>query len=448
MRDEPTPARWPSAATRASRACLWLRVAGSSPLGAQVEATAPRDAAHILAELREPGFAVRRDAVRACHGRHEPELLDALRHLVRHDPHPTIRAFAVNALSANRVPDLFAVASEALAREPDTYPGEAAIRALGACGDRRAFDLLVAQLEGRHAGRAALSLGAVGDARAFDPVATLLERDLERDGRARHDAEQAARALTMLDTDRGVDALLARFRDGARWAAVVAPALAEQPLPRVRKAMLAALDTTDPWTRRAAARVLEGVVDATCMGKLLDVFEHDPDMIVAIAPVLGRSGFAPAAGPLCARLLVEENTERRLAVAAALRGLSDPAIGLDLLRALARELDDRVRVQIVAALGKQGNVRVVAALMKLVDDPTFTDQPLELSTILGFPHNVRLGDVAVWAVAMLVEGKVDFGVEELSSFRQRISHAECAATRLRLQAWWKTVADRERYGGR
>lgn len=395
---------------------------------------------------------MRRDAVRACHGRQDQDLLDALRDLVRRDAHPTVRAFALDALSANRVADLFAVASEALAREPGTYPGEAAVRALGVCGDRRAFGLLVAQLEGPHAGRAALSLGAIGDARAFDPVATLLERalarDLERDWRARDDAEQAARSLVMLDPDRGVDALLARFGDDAAWAAVAAPALAGQPLPRVRKAMLAALDATDAGIRRAAARVLAGVVDSTCIGKLLDILEHDADMTLAIAPVLGRSGFAPAAGPLCARLLVEENAEHRLALAEALRGLVDPAIGPDLLRALARELDDRVRVQIVAALGRQGNVRVVAALMQLVDDATFTAQPQELSTILAFPHNVRLGDVAVWAAALLVEGKVEFGVEELSSFRQRTSNAQCATTRVRLQAWWKTVADKSRYGGR
>ena len=40
-----------------------------------------------------------------------------------------------------------------------------------------------------------------------------------------------------------------------------------------------------------------------------------------------------------------------------------------------------VRVHIVAALGMQGNVRVVAALMDLVDDATLTSQPQELSTI-------------------------------------------------------------------
>jgi len=408
----------------------------------------PRDVADILAGLRAAAFPARRNAVRACRGRNEPELLDALRESAASDPHPTIRAFALDELAAARVPDLFEVARDALGRETVPFSTEAALRALGASGDPRAFALLVPHLDGPHAGPAALGLGALGDVRAFDLVARLLDRDPEGDWRKQDALAAAARALVQLDRDAGVDLLLARFASGPELAGAAVGALADQPLPRVRQAMLAALEADDPAVRRAAARVLAAVVDATCMGKLFDLLDSEPDMAIELAPVLGRSGFTPAAQPLCARLLHEEDGACRLALATALRSLRDPAIAPDLLRALARESDALVRVELVAALGAQGNALAVARLLELVDDDTVTRQRPELSRILAYPYNVRLGDVATWAAATLVDGREPFPVETLSAFPRPAPRQACAEVHARLLAWWKSLDDRDRYGDR
>src|SRR5690606_31494314 len=121
------------------------------------------------------------------------------------------------------------------------FPTEAALRALGASGDPRAFAFLVPHLDGPHAGPAALGLGALGDVRAFDLVARLLDRDPDGDWRKQDALAAAARALVQLDRDAGVDLLLARFASGPELAGAAVGALADQPLPRVRQAMLAAL---------------------------------------------------------------------------------------------------------------------------------------------------------------------------------------------------------------
>src|SRR5690606_7457883 len=74
----------------------------------------PRGVADILAGRHAAAFPARRSGVRACRGRSEPELLDALGEASASDPHPTVRAFALDELAAARVPDLFEVARDAL----------------------------------------------------------------------------------------------------------------------------------------------------------------------------------------------------------------------------------------------------------------------------------------------------------------------------------------------
>jgi HEAT repeat protein len=209
--------------------------------------------------------------------------------------------------------------------------------------------------------------------------------------------------------------------------------------------MTALLATRDVDLRAVALDVLSAVGNGDTVPHLVRLFVREPGDRARVAFVL-EALLARGTAPLLAETL--ESTaepEVRRALAKALGTLRDPASLEALVRALQKETDDLARVRLLEALGRLGEKRALASVMRLVDDGAVTRQPMQVSSIWVFPWNARVGDVAVWAAASLVEGTPPFALEGLSAFPEPPPSAQVEAVRARVKAFWAEHAGEARY---
>ncbi len=389
---------------------LVVLAVGVSVAGEEAPAT---DA--VLRGLGSADFASRRDAVWSARDHPDPVYLAPLLRMARQDPHANVRAFAIEALARYEDERIVPTVLDALAKDASPGPQRAALTTLGRTGDPRAYAPLIDHLEaGRIGGAALRGLAVLGDARAF--AAALALWDAHPDDPWIADAAPAA--LVSLSPDRGREALLDRFSRVPPWArrAVVA-VLSSMDDAAVRAAMARALTAEDPGLRDGAIRVLGAIGDGPTDARLLDRFRKAPADRPALADALGRRDVHEAVPDLAEALAAKDTTkEGRRAIAAALGALGDPRAVPALATVFPTEDDPVAAVEEAVALGRLGDERALGPLRTAMDDPRVSTQSPHVSAVWPYPHNVRVGDAAVWAVATIREGRPPFPVDALSAF--------------------------------
>ena len=403
----------------------------------------PQDAAALLARLEAPDFATRRDALLDCRGRREPEIRAAVLRHAQTDPHPNIRGFAWAALGELRDPNLVPKLMTAIGNDTNIFPRESACEALGKTKDPRAFDALATALAGDAAVGAVRGLAELGDARAFPLLAAVFEREIAKPSRfIPRVTEVVPGALVRLDRDAATAVLLRVFPRAESGALMlIMQTLRELRTQQVRSAMVEQLGSPDSLHRRAAVNVLGSVGDASCVRPLLDLFANDAALRADCAEALGSQGDRRAAAPLIAALGARPDAKERRSLYGALGALHAPEAFAPLVKALGREDDAVAAVVLARALGTLGDRRAVAALLAKLDDVRTSRQPREISSIWGFPWNVRVSDAATWAAAKLAFGAEPCKVEQLSKFPSPVGPESIAAARRRLTEWWEKLSD-------
>jgi HEAT repeat protein len=393
------------------------------------EGDPPASADALLRQLSSPDYGTRREAVLAVEGRTEETLLARVLELAGHDPHPNIRAAAVLARLAGT----------------DEWPGprQSAYVSLGRLRDARAYDLLLAGLSDDNvAAYAARGLGLLGDARALPGIQELIETKPS----APCVAQMGPEAVLLLSPTDGETWLLAHLdsapgvlRQGIAWA------LEAHPSEDARRAMIALLARPDADLRAVCLQVLAKVGKADCIPALLDLFAREPGDRARVVPVLESVRAVDSTPLLVKTLALAEDPQLRRAIAHALGAFRRPETLRPLVQALAAEKDGLTQVQLLVALGDLGDAHALSVVMEHADDPLITSQPPEISSIRPFPWNARVGDVAVWAAATLVDGRAPFDVQALSAFPAPRPTQQMQAQRERLGRFWATHAADPRY---
>ncbi len=362
-----------------------------------------RSLADVLASLESSNYQVRRKAVLAVEGRSESVLLDRVLAMAKNDPHPNIRGYCAQVLGTFDDPRVFDVLA-AMAAEATPGPREHALVALGRLGDVRAYPILLKALDaGRGVrGYAARGLGLLGDRRAFEPVASMYAAHLDDP----YLNDMAPEALVLLDEQRGLALLRKSFTTVvpvARWG--IARVLARHPAEATRELMLNQLHKGgDEALRNVAIYVLAELADPKSLEGVLQAFRDHPASWGALAGALGRIG-----------------DKRAVSV---------------LLPALRASKIGSVKNQLIAALGRIGDRRAVATLMPFLDDPMFVAQDRRRSSISGFPLNMHVRGVALWAVRKILDGKEPFALETLVRFPERPAGKDVANGIAKLKTWW------------
>jgi len=361
----------------------------------------PRPAGDLLRDFKSANYQVRRRAVLAVEGRAEPELFEAVLRMAKEDDHPNIRSYCADVLGTYADERIFPLLVTMTA---ERWPGprSSAFVAMGRLRDPRAYPILVRGLSDKSCrGYAAKGLGLLGDERAFEPILEVW-RENPRDGFL---VDLGPEALARLDEQRAIGIFLGLFSEEGKRRWHLVRVLREHPRPGVREAMTGHLGAEDADLRRSALQVLAATGDGSTVDPLLEVLRKHPADAALAALALAAIGDRSAARP----------------IAVALRSAKEPTVKVDLIGALA----------------DLGGKRAVADLVAFVGDETYTAQPREISSIWGFPHNLRVGDTAVWAVLTLIDGKEPFPRNHLCSHPRPIPATRLAPERKRIETWWK-----------
>lgn len=405
----------------------------------------PAPVPDLLARLASPRFATRRDAVRACARRQEPRLLAALVRVARADRHPNIRAWAVEALGEHRDRSYLEFFRQRFALEDNPFPKGRSLVALAKLRrpeHRSLFEQVLAQ-QYALAVAAAQALAELGDPRSFDVVRDVCEKHPHRD---RSTLQQVlAGTLLRLDPKRATDYLLAVWRDPTRASrrSSIAGAFRQAPSPRIRDAMLGELEHEDEQRRRWALFVLGKAGDAKAAKRIMVFFEIEdalrPECVVALREIA-----APGSAAYLASFLAgEKQVHVRRAIARALRELGDPRAAERVHAALLEEEDTLAKVEMLATLGELGDQRAAAGIIRFVDDGEIQAQNPRLSRIRGFPWNVRVGDVALWALLCLRDGEEPVPLARLGRFPVRRGvDAWARREASRIKTWWSELERR------
>jgi HEAT repeat protein len=265
-----------------------------------------------------------------------------------------------------------------------------AAKALMRFQDRRAVEPLVKMLrdtEPLARAAAAEALGHLGDPvavnslvgflRDADPVVrTIAARSLSRLGwRPGTDSQRVLQILAMGNLPQlaalgseGVVPLLELLRNGPpnkQFSAV--KALGEINDPRVRPAMVEALQKPSPAVRIAALGILERLADATAYPEIEKLLtDANTSVRGAAVEAALRCGGARAV-PALINCLKDDSWEVRQATARALGDIGE-ALAVDSLCKLVSDQDRDVRESAIAALGQIGDRRAVVPLVPALMD--------------------------------------------------------------------------------
>lgn len=394
---------------------LLIALLGLAPCLAARAGDAPPTSEEVVRGLASRSFGTRRDAVWAARDHPDASYLERLLVLARHDAHPNIRAWSLEALARYEDERILPTLHAAIGEEESPFPKDKALEMLGRLRAPGAYEVLVAHLAPRSRGSAVMrGLAALGDPRAFDVVLDFWDR--HRDDP--YVAPAAPEVLVALDANRGRDACLARFADAPDgFRRTLETTLAAAGGASVREAMATHLGSSHAAVRHSAARVLGEAGDGGTDSLLLERFRAVPEDRAVLARAIGQRGYGKAV-PTLADALGSKNmsSDVRGAIAAALGVLADARGAEALMHALPREPDARATVQIAVALGRIGDARAARGLRTFVDDDRISRQPRTISSIWVFPWNCRVGDAALWAWATITDGRPPFDPESLSGF--------------------------------
>jgi cyclophilin family peptidyl-prolyl cis-trans isomerase/HEAT repeat protein len=301
------------------------------------------------------------------------------------DPDRGVRRRA--ALAAGRVGDPSLVpALVDLMNDGEVEIRRVAAFALGLAGDRRAVERLLAALGDSDTvvrGRAAEALGRIGDARAATAIAALvveaLPKTIDRMSVRGDDpgnpadtwAEQrlALFALARLrDSAAAAHALLAGDRPRFDWWAATWVAMRLES-PALRPVLLAACESTDPFSRALAARGLGATKDASAADALLRL-ARDPEETVAVHAIRALAAIGEPRGTAAAASLLASPSDvlRREALRALAALPPDPALRPRIVGFVA-ERDPFVRAAAFGALARTSPEDFALVLSGLDADP-------------------------------------------------------------------------------
>jgi len=327
-------------------------------------------ARYVIDELLEPawkpgvGDAIRGILCTIHETAYSQSVLDTLLQSLAHE-YWSVRVGAARGLGA--LGDVRAV-EPLLARLEDKQGMVRAVaaEALGELGSERAVEPLLARLEDedrRVRASAVDALGRIGDRRAVEPLLARLE-DTENKVR-----ECAARALGELGNARLLETLLARLEDRngeaqRRRAVWMLGYIGNE---RAVEPLLGRLEDEDRRVRMNAANALGLLSDRRAVEPLLECLEdEDGRMRATAASALGLLSDRRAVEPLLERL-EDEDGRVRMSAAWALGHLGDVRAVEPLLTQL-EDCEGRVRANTAYALGRIGDVRAVEALLARLED--------------------------------------------------------------------------------
>ena len=401
---------------------------------------AERTVEDLLKSMRASDYQTRRRAVLAVKGRSESPLLERVLELAEKDPHQNIRAYAAEVLADSQDERVFHLLARMVAKD-DYGPRTKALIALGQQGDPRAYGILLDHLKTRNAAYAVKGLGLLGDTRAFEPVRKAYLAGLKD----AYMSEFGPTALLALDAQAAETLLLDVLNEGeghSRWS--IARALQGRPTKRVRDAMLSHLASEDEKLRHLAIGVLGHVGGDRETDALLQHFETKEKDRAWVAAALGEMK-AKDATPTLITLLESESVEERASAAKALARIRDARSLRPLLKALGKEPEARIRVRMLEALGRLGDERAVSSLVPLLDDDSYSKQPMRFSRILPWPWNTQVSTAALWALRTILDGKVPVGPEALTSFPDPRAPAWVKETLPAFRRWWEAHKGEARY---
>jgi HEAT repeat protein len=303
-----------------------------------------------------------RAAAKLAFGLETPEIVSALIAALL-DKSIEVRAAACESLRIRKlaaaVPALIGALDNANAKN-EMRVASAAAEALGAIGDPRAVDALVAALQGQAPDAAVKALGALKDPRA---VAGLIELTARADS-YRYPVAQALKAIG----PNGLDALIAALDERPPRAAdrryAIAMTIRYTEDPRLEDGALRLLSDADPAVRRELAMALGRMKSrraVTALTRLID----DPDQRL-VAPVavgaLGEIGDRSSTATLLRLLADPARAGLHDNAIGALTQLRDPAAA-DALAARLKTTSGYDRLRTAQALCAIGGARAKTALL-------------------------------------------------------------------------------------
>jgi HEAT repeat protein len=270
-------------------------------------------------------------------------------------------------------------------------------------------------------------------------------------------SDLAPPALLRLDRERAVELFL-ELLPKVRSRHFLEQALGQVADPPVRDAMERWLGADAPGLRQTAARVLGKVGDQRSVDLLHRSYRtEEPTSAtrVVIVDALRELGNRQS-GPFLAEQLDlaepaqdPEQQPLRAALAQALGQLGGKPALAALRGALPVEQDGLVKVRLLEALGRSGDLSVVAEMMRFLDDQGVSDQPLGISSMWSFPWNTRVRAAAYWSIQQLLGVDGAAAAREASAqMFQKQSPPDEAARIAELQTWWQEHHADPRFGGK
>jgi HEAT repeat protein len=344
-----------------------VRCASAEALG---EIGDPQAVQPLVTALRDKTPEVRAAAAKALGQIGDPQAVNPLVAILDEDGDELARQAVAGALLKIGEPAVIPLIA-ALKKKPAR--GIAA-RVLGAIGDPRAVDPLIAVLRDNVFWQrqvTAEALGEIGDPRAVDPLIALLKDEHQQVRQAAADAlvkvgESGVDRLIaeLQDQDKNVNSAAIRALDRIGWkpdrgesgawywvvkrdwakvsqlgSAAVAP-------------LLFALHDEEQNVRCAAAKALGEIGDLKAVKPLMAALEDNfNDVRVAAAEALGKIGDLQAVQPLIAALK-DKHKQARMAATGALIKIGEPAV--DSLIAALRDQDQNIRSAAAGVLDQMG----------------------------------------------------------------------------------------------
>jgi HEAT repeat protein len=414
----------------------WVLLA---PLWAQDSPTKDR----VLRDLDSRNYQTQRRAVLAARKVRDPKILEKLLQLAVAARHPNIRGYACESLGHYRDPRIFPLLKKAATSGPvSTKMG--ALPGLGLLGDPRAFDVLVKALENRSDwGYAATGLRHLGDKRGAAPLADVFRR--HRQDYAVFGA--VAEAILALDADLGENLFFWAICDPKTYRQHRLDRLLGQlRQPSVRQSARKLLKNKDIKVQKTGLRILGGCGDAGTVAVLLKVMDGEENLRLEAIRALGDLGHELAV-PQVARYLVGKSDKQRAVAAEALGKIGHGTAVRSLVQALQKETEILPKLWMIEALGRIGDKRAVSELGRHLKDDTVFQQPMDISSIWGFPYNVPVSWTAWWAITSIRKGKPEKPLRKLLQFHghgTELKKSDIATA----TSWWQDHRDKPGYSCR
>ena len=340
----------------------------------------------LVAALRDPDPAVRKYAVKGLRSRRNPRAVPALLVLLK-DPNPNVREAAIDTLQETGDPRAVQPLITIWQTDKEKRLRDQAFSALMFIGDMRATDALLPALNDPTSCVPAINaLGAIGDDRAFEPLLAIA-----KDANHPH-RQDARRVLAHFGDPRALDELLPQLAEDDSSVYFIAASIDPRVIPRLLKELethnqvallmhwahderlvevlmkMADNAEMEEYTRRSAVEALGAIRDQRAVPLLMKVLKgiqkDNLNLRSAAIKALGCIGDAQAA-PALVPLLNDKDASIQSDALTAVRQLQSP-LAIDSLLDMAKTEDTFKRNEAYYALASIPDPRAVQSIVTIL----------------------------------------------------------------------------------